>query len=788
MLMIWCTKVDAQTEQTRFHVKGRIINGRTKKSIKHVSIKVMPFNRSIQTDGKGEFLFNMPKGEYYLEIDHDPFEKKSIALPVTKDTALLIEMESTFLSQYLDEVEVISHKTMADAPTGINQISSQSLKLMPALNGERDVLKLFAISSGVTSACEGSSEIQVRGGVHGQNLFLLDDVPLYSTQHMMGMVSTYNSAIIKSATLYKAGFPAEYGGKLSGVIDVKSNDANTAKFNGEAEFGLLSSKANINIPIIKNKLGITTAGRVSNYTLANITNLFTKKDGFKIGLDFADINTNATWIINEKNKVRINYFYNRDGIISQDGWSGSIHKTWITNSQDNIGMKWERKISDHSSNHLSVYTDLYGFQIGTKITEEKPGAKPIYNQTSTGIKSYSVLNKYISQLNEKLELKCGLDGKLYYFSPISNIENASSLQQLTHKYTSSLFQASVFGQTTYRPNNKQSITTGLRINTIGSSITTPITNIEPRLNYQFSIRPDLSLTASASRMTQSIHRLANTGLGLPFEIFLPSDANLKPESSWNYSIGCAKDITANRFKLSLSAELWYKNFQNITEMKDGFDVITSFLKIDNINLRDPFVKNINDIVAQGKGEAYGVDVSTVLDTRVVKLSLDYTLMKATNQFAALNNSRPFAAPTDMRHTLSTTAEVKLSDTWTFSAIWQYHTGRPITMPTSVIAPRGINIQSIDYGYMNDIYIPVITERNNYRFREFHRLDIAFSHKYKAFKKYDGLFSVGIYNVYNRANPYLYYIDSKEINGTPTPVLKSLSIFPILPSVSWSVRF
>jgi outer membrane receptor for ferrienterochelin and colicin len=366
--------------------------------------------------------------------------------------------------------------------------------------------------------------------------------------------------------------------------------------------------------------------------------------------------------------------------------------------------------------------------------------------------------------------------------------NASSLTQVERKYTSSLSQASIFAQTVFHPHSNHSITAGIRSNTIGNYTFKPITNIEPRFNYRYSITPDLSLSASASRMTQSIHRIANSGLGLPFEIFLPADSNLIPESSWNFSIGGAKDITANRFKLSLSAELWYKTFQNITEFKDGFDATTSLLKIDGINITDPFVKNITDIVTQGKGEAYGVDFSTVLDTRWLKLTLDYTLMKATNQFAELNNGRPFDAPTDMRHTLNTTAEIKLSDTWTLSAIWQYHTGRPITMPTSVIAPRGINIQSIDNGYMNDIFIPIITERNNYRMKDFHRLDIAFSHKYKAFGKYDGLFSVGIYNVYNRANPYLYYIDTQNVNGTPKPVLKSLSIFPILPSVSWSVRF
>jgi outer membrane receptor for ferrienterochelin and colicin len=775
LISTW-TALLAQPEQSRFHVKGKIINGRTKKPIKYGSIKVMPFNRSIQTDGKGEFLFNMPKGEYSLEINYDPFEKKSIPLPVTKDTTLLIELESTFLSQYLDEVEVISHTTKADTPTGINQITSQTLKLMPALNGERDVLKLFAISSGVSSACEGSSEIQVRGGVHGQNLFLLDDVPLYSTQHMMGMVSTYNSAIIKSATLYKSGFPAEYGGKLSGIIDVKSNDANTTKLNGEAELGMLSSKANINIPIIKNKLGVTTSGRISNYSLVNLVNLFTNDLGYKLGLDFADVNTNVTWLINDRNKLKLCYLYNRDGIISQDANLGSITKLQLNNTQDNIALRWENKLSEKSTNQLMAFSDLYGFKIDEKTADEKTGAHALYNGTSTGIRSYSILDKFNTSLNEKIELRCGVDGKLYYFSPITSIINASNDNVLGKQYTSSELQGSAFAQFNYKPDSKNKITTGIRSVTITNSTSwKPITNIEPRLSYHFDITPSLSINASACRMTQPIHRLANSGLGMPFEIFMPSSSNLLPETSWNYSFGIAKDISSDKFQLSVASELWYKNFKNITEFKNGYDATLSLLPTANVNMSDPFVKNIIDIVTQGNGEAYGIDFSAVLDTKIFKLTLDYTLMKATQQFAELNYGKTFDAPTDMRHTINTTTEIKLSDKWTFSAIWQYHTGRPITLPTSILERNGT-------------FIPIETTRNNYRIKEFHRLDIAFSHKYKAFKKYDGLFSVGIYNVYNRANPYLYYIDTQNINGTPTPVLKSMSIFPILPSISWSVRF
>jgi outer membrane receptor for ferrienterochelin and colicin len=768
--------VKGQSEPSRFHVKGKIINGRSQKGMKHLPIKVMPFNKTIETDRKGEFLFNMPKGEFSLEIDYPPFEKMVIPLPVTKDTSFIIALKSSFSSQYLDEVEVISHKTVAEAPAGINQINSNTLKFLPALNGERDILKAFSITSGVSSSAEGSSEIQVRGGVHGQNLFLLDEIPLYSTQHMFGMVSTYNSVILKSAELYKSAFPAEFGGKLSGIINVLSNDANTSKLNGEAELGLLSTKANLNIPILKDKLGISLAGRISNYTLINLVNLFTPIQGFKIGLDFADLNANVTWKISDIDKLKLTYFYNRDGILSQDNWSGEAHRTQISNQQQNIRFSWDRRLSESTNNHLVVYADNYNFMFLTKQYDELTGANQLFTKSTTAINSYSALNKLSTSLSDVWKLKCGVDAKGYLFQPMILTSNDSTVNSLAAPKPTIQYQGTAFVETKYDIIENQSVTTGLRATTMGNS-SKIYSALEPRISYHGMITPDFAINASACRMTQPIHRVANGGLGLPLEIFAPSDAKIKPESSWNFSLGCAKDIIGDKQKISFTADCWYKSFENITAFKDGHDVLYTMLVF-----QDPFSMNTSNIITQGKGEAYGFDFSSSYDYSWLKLTVDYTLMKATNQFAELNQGRPFAAPTDMRHTLSTTAEVKLSDTWTFSAMWQYHTGRPITVATEVYP--NINFNASTYSRFNLIE----SERNNYRTKEFHRLDIAFSNKYKAFKKYDGLFSVGIYNVYNRANPYLYYIDTQNINGTPTPVLKSMSIFPILPSVSWSVRF
>jgi outer membrane receptor for ferrienterochelin and colicin len=765
-----------QGEQPRYWVKGKIVNARTHKTMRHIPIKVLPFNRTIETNRKGEFSFNLPEGEFTMEIDYPPFEKQVKTMRASKDTSIIIELKSSFESQYLDEVEVISHKSATETAGGIHQITSQNIRYLPAMIGERDILKAFSIMSGVSSSAEGTSQIQVRGGNHAQNLFLLDGVPLYSTQHMLGMVSAYNSTIIHSASLYKSGFPAEYGGKLSGIIDVTSKDANTSKLNGEAELGLLSSKANINFPIIKDKLALCVAGRISNYAILNAINIFTPKDGMKLELDFADINSNITWDITDKDKLRLSFFYNRDGINTQSNNNGLVNRFWDTNQQKNIACHWNRKTTN-SNNRLMLFVDSYQYKNGISMVQSNENDNANRYQTATSISSVCMTDKLTYKQSEKLEINAGFDLKNYWMSPINMTINSQSKKQLNSKITESVGQANIYTETKYRPLDKHLITMGARLATLYAG-KTAFWELEPRLNYHYNPITDFAINASLSKMTQPIHQISNSGLGYPMSIFVPSDIDLKPQTSWNYSLGCAKDVLNENFKLSFTLDLWYKTFQNITEFKDGYDIGYSMLTTYNTQNQ-----SLKDIITQGKGEAYGVDFSTVLDNHWLKLTLDYTWMKATNQFMELNQGKAFDAPTDMRHTLTTTAEVKLSKTWIFSAMWQYHTGKPITIPTAVYE----NPAYTPTGY-EPKYIQEITTRNNYRFREFHRLDIAFSHKYKAFKKYDGLFSVGIYNVYNRANPYLYYIDTQNINGTPTPVLKSMSIFPILPSVSWSVRF
>jgi len=783
-MMVFCFSFETtkgQAYMKRYKVQGKIINDRTNKGIKKIPVTIMPINKTFDAGREGDYLFQLPAGMYTLVFDYYPFDKKEVKFNLQSDTTIMIGLHSPFNSQYIQEVEVIASKQLSGLPTGLEQTDSHTLSVLPALVGERDVLKAFALTAGVTSSNEGAADLQVRGGLHGQNLYLLDGIPLYSTEHFFGMVSAYNPLIVKSANLYKSAFPTEYGGKISSVIDVFTKDADLHKFAGEAEISLLTTKLALNIPIVKDKLAISVAGRLSNYSLINLKSLFGDDNTSKIAFHFKDINANLYWKLSDRDKLKLTWFNNSDGMDVSTIQNDILNATWIDNRQMNVGLNWTHTVSENATNRLFVYADSYVFDFGLSYKGLKTTLNQI-NQMLTGVRSIGAEDTYRFKLSDKLTLISGGSIKSNGFSPIQINRTDSSSTSIQSSPLIRQLEGVLFGETTYKVTGNHLLTTGLRLSTIGNA-DNQFTNVEPRINYQGNLTKNLSISASVSRMTQPVHRIANPGLGFSFEVFMPSGKTLLPESSWNYSLGMAKDVKLNANNFSVKAEAWYRSLQNILEFRDGYDAMT-FWRIGQVK-----TLKANEVVAQGNGKAYGVDISADYSMQNWSLSADYSLMKAENQFDDLNNGRPFDASTDIRHAMSLTLERKLSPTLIFSATWQYRTGRPITVPVAVFIYPVLNPET---GKLDDPYLSyniVEGERNNYRTRPFHKLDFSLTQRYKAFRRYDASFSVGVYNLYNRANPYMYYVKSNiQPDGSSKPVLMSVSIFTMMPSFNWSVKF
>ena len=776
--------ISAQENENRFKVSGQIIDARTNKAIKKIPITVMPFNKLVEANTNGKFLFNMPIGTYSFVIDYYPFDKQEIKINLQSDTTLLIKLQSPFTSQYIEEIEIISSKPAIEAPASMEQLDAHTFRNLPTIIGERDILKAFSLTAGVSSSSEGAADMQVRGGTHGQNLYLLDGIPLFSTDHFFGLVSAYNPTIIRSAKLYKSDFPVEFGGKISSVLNVLTEDANLQKFKGEAEIGLLTSKLALNFPLIKDKLAVSVAGRISNYSIVNLISPFLPDNlGTRFSVHFGDINANLLWKLSEKDKLKLTFFSNTDGIIVNSSYNDTRDKVWIKNFQQNVGLNWYRTISDKAENHLMAYADRYGYDFGMATSYTNSDIKDIM-QILTAVNSAGLEDKFNYKMSDKWKLNAGGSIKMYSFTPFQINANDSNITAIKTSVETRMTEGVAFVGTDYQFSKNQNLTAGLRISTVGNTDKIHF-NVEPRFGFHSIFKNNYSVSASVGRMSQSVHRVANSGLGFPFQMFFPSSSTLLPESSWNFSVGGAKDFSWNKRKFSIKADVWYKSMKNIIEFKDGNDAVYTTIVIPQETALD--TKNY---ITQGNGNAYGMDLSAEYNVKNLRLTADYTLMQAINQFDELNYGRPFAASTDIRNSLSITSEFKLSDTWSFSATWQYMSGKPITVPTSIFQnPNTTGYYVGPHYYYNPDFVRVITERNNYRTKAFHKLDVSFTHTYKAFKKYNGTISLGLYNAYNQSNPYLYFIGTKKnLDNTYKPTLNYLSVFPILPSFNWSVKF
>ena len=781
------TQVQAQTKQERNRITGKVTDSITGEEIKRVSFKVLPYNRDVKTDQNGKFILNIPKGSSItLVFDYFPFDQKEVYIETQNDTVISISLTSTTGSKYLEEVEVIASKPVNDKLASVERLDKQLFLTLPALMGERDVVKTLALTSGVSSSGEGSADMQVRGGTHGQNLYLMNDVPLYFTQHALGLTSAYNPAIIGSGDFYKAAFPAKYGGKVSSILAINTIAPSLTKWSGEFEMGLISSKGMINIPLKKDKIGLFLSGRVSNFTpLLGAFNILASKDNTKIGIYFSDWNAGLKYRISESDELNVDFFRVSDSWDMSQKDFDDLTSVKKQNSQINLSLNWKRKLSENSENKFTFYADhfFHGQTNGVETAIIDQTKRYTSYGFNSAISTVKVSDIFSLQLNEKVHLSLGgsyQDNIIHplQFNSAEELNQKSNSISLIHLHEGSLFSEAIISLT-----EKQRLNLGLRATAVGSKEV--FSSLEPRASYLLQLPQNYSLSASISRMTQPIHRVANSGLGIPTEIFVPSFQLMPPEKSWVASFGVGKEMFNTNNRITMKADAWYKELAEIIEFKDGMDALTMLTKGHNV-----YSKN-QQVLTTGNGKAFGLDFSVFFHQKKMTVIADYTLMKAVNQFDELNEGKTFAAPTDIRNSLSLTWSYKFKHNILFSANWLFNSGRPITVPTRILPNANFNLSenNIDFEHFNTPFIFQYTERNNYRTKAFHKLDVSITKNFLIKKKHQSSFSLGLYNAYNQSNPFLYSLAVKsDGKGNYRPVLNSVSVFPVLPSFNWRVKF
>ncbi len=786
-LLIALTQAQAQSQVDRSRISGVVTDARTGEPVKQVSFEVLPYKREVKADKEGKFILNLPKGSNItLVFDYYPFDKQEIHVTTQNDTTLMISLTSPFTNRYLEEVEIIAGKPVNDKPASIERLDKQLFLTLPALMGERDVVKALSITAGVSSSSEASADMQVRGGTHGQNLYLMNDIPLYFTQHALGLTSAYNPSILQNAVFYKAAFPARYGGKVSSILAVNTIEPSLTKRGGEFELGIISSKAMLNLPLKKEKLGVYLSGRISNFTpLLGLLTTFTAQNDTRIGISFADLNAGIKYKVSDKDDLNLDFFRVADNWNIRQKDFNDLTSLYKNNSQLNLSLNWKRKINENTENKLLIYADRFVSGQKNSVESEIKNQPTQYTEYGfhSAITTLNISEYFSKKFNETLQMTLGGSLQDNIIFPLRFISSESLEQKPSTSSKMHFYEGSIFSEVNLKLSDKQSLDLGARVSLFGRDDV--FWSIEPRASYLLQLPDNYSFSTSFSRMSQPIHRVANSGLGLPMEIYVPSFNLLEPETSWTSSIGIGKEIYKANYRMTMKADVWYKYLANIVEFRDGMDAFSMLTKGYNV------YDTNQQIVATGQGNAYGLDVSVSYTHKKMSLIADYTLMRAVNQFKELNDGMPFAASTDIRNSLALTWSYKFKHNLLFTANWLFNSGRPITVPTHVLPKPEINLTDNNLNLSNEYssYLFLYTERNNYRTRAFHKLDISLTKNFLLKRKYQSSFSVGLYNTYNQANPFVYNLSvKKKSDGTYYPALNSISVFPILPSFSWRIKF
>ncbi len=778
----------------------------------------------------GFYSLTMPEGKYHLHCSFVGYKLFDTIIVLNRNMVINFRLESATV---LKEVVVTSYKNeIRSSQTGRIQVPVKQIQTLPVIFGEQDLLKTLQLLPGVQGGVEGSSGIYIRGGSPDQNLILLDGVPVYSLSHMGGMFSIFTPEAIKEVTLYKSGFPARFGGRLSSVIDVRMKDGNLKKYSGALSIGLISSKATLEGPIIKDKASFIVSVRRTYYDLiarplisrlSSHENLINNsrtydysKNFFTAGYYFYDIYAKTNYKINSKNRIFLSFYSGLDKIsLLQKQYDYFIDKT---NSDTSEYKSYEKFASAWGNNIIALrwnHTLSQKHFVNTTLTYSKfflgLGENDNYNMYEAGQTTKSDNNfnydlfvqdlamniNFTFQPNDKQYIRYGIQGIYHKFLP-----GRLSLSQRYQQDNNSSSIDSAFGYSPlYAPEGafyiednikfKQKFKTniGLRVSNFIIRNKT-FFSIEPRISASYQLKDNISIKASYAQMTQYLHLLPNNSFILPLDLWLPATDRITPEFSWQVAGGvwwlAPKDIT-------VSIEAYYKKMTDLIEYKEGKSWFSFFAINPNST------NSWEDIVTQGSGYSYGLDILLRRDFGKWHGWLGYSIAWSYRKFPEINFGRPFPFKYDTRHNIDLALTYTKSDKFNMGLVWVFSSGRPITVPLGVMF-NPINLYDKIYHTYTDFYSAqaniegdyYFSGRNNYRLPAYHRLDVSFNFNKKK-KHGTRTWSLGVYNIYNHKNPVFAFIVNKNFGVNPADtkphyVLRVFSIFQIMPYITYSFHW
>ena len=779
-------------------LSGYVKDAKTGEALIGVSIFVEKESKGVSTNVYGYYSISLDAGQYGVKYSYVGYSSIVKTVQFSEPIRLNIELSET--EDLLDEVVVYakqSDENTKGTQMGKIELSMDKIKTIPAFMGEVDILKTIQFLPGVSSGGEGNTGFYVRGGGPDQNLILLDEATVYNASHLFGFFSVFNADAIKNVSLTKGGMPANYGGRLSSVLDITMKDGNYKSFQGDGGIGLIASRLTLQGPIKEDTASYIISGRRTYIDVLAEPFIPESSPSKGSGYYFFDLTAKVNWRLSDKDRLYLSSYFGRDIFSFQNKDLDFNFKVPWGNAT--ASLRWNHLFSDKLFvNTTGVFTD-YNFAF-------EGGSNGFNFRLGSGIRDFNLKQDYTYYHNSLHNIKFGWNYTFHRFIPSSLSASSGDVEFNT------IDEIKIFGneyaiyfQDEWDVNENLKINLGFRLsayqhvgpftryyknpNTGATDSTTSYSNFEaiktyfgpePRISARYLLPDNSSFKFGFAHNYQYIHLASISSVSLPTDLWFPSTENVKPQIGTQYSIGYFKNFFKNNYEASV--EVYYKDLNNLIEYKEN-----SFPE-DNLN------NNVDNQLTFGNGYSYGAEFFIKKRTGDFNGWIGYTYSKTMRKFDAIDNGEWFPAKYDRRNDLSLVGQFQINKRVNIGAVFVYATGNSISLPER----RWFSLEE------NRI-ITVWSKRNQYRLNPYHRLDISLTINSKPFKKKVNIetskvekvnkkvtssWNFSVYNAYNRANPYFIFFDfsGDPLQGTAEFGASQVSLFPILPSVTWNFKF
>jgi len=780
ILLLWALQTNAQQ---RFTLSGYVKDQQNGESLIGISVSKAGTGLGTVTNEYGFYSLTLPAGEHDIQFSYVGYAPIKTHISLKGNQVLDIKLDKS--SSQLNTVTVIGdkkEKAVNTLNTSINRLDIAQMKKMPTFMGEVDVLRSIQTLPGVQTVGEGASGFNVRGGAADENLILLDEAPVYNSTHMLGFFSVFNPDAVKSVNLIKGGFPAEYGGRTSSVLDIRMKDGNNQNMAINGGISNVFSRLSIEAPIVKDQSSFIVAARRSYIDI--LMKPFLSGDMKDTKLNFYDITAKANFKLNKTNTLFVSGYLGRDVF----GFGTDVNMNW---GNKTATVRWNHVFNNRLFMNLTTFYSNYDYSLefNNGSTKNEGDNYQAYNWTSNII-NYGVKPGFTYYVNAKNSVHFGVQGLYYTFKPgkgISEDGANTNIKNLTQQHG---LEAAAYIDHEWKPSKKFGVQYGIRFSQydfLGNSTayfyndTTPGIRktligsktygsnevikayhyLEPRINVRYGINDNNAVKASFARTTQYMHQLSNTASPTPLDIWTPSTNNVQPQVADQYTVGYAYDATNGKYEIS--AEVFYKNMNHQLDY------------IDNANLQlNQYIEA--DLLAS-KSRSYGMELMAKKEIGRTTGWVSYTLSKSERKTEGINQNEWFLNRYDRTHNVNVVVTHEINKRTSFSANWVYATGTPTTY-----ADSRLEYQDWDIPYNST------DKRNTYRMPAFHRLDVSLTLKGQQKKRWKGEWVFSLYNLYARRNAYSIYFQQNEDDKNKREAVRLSIIGSVIPGITYNFKF